>query len=86
MKITPTDIRYKKFPKKGMGLEKEEVYAFLAVISESMDELLRENACMKETIAMLDTQLKEYKDLDVAAWNFVEHCIRFKTKGNKSEG
>lgn len=83
MKIFPSDIGHKRFPKKFRGLEEEEVYAFLAVVSESMEELLRENALMKETIAKLESEMKGCKDLDVAVFNFLERCIKLKTKGSK---
>ena len=89
MKISPLDIAQKRFPKKFRGLEEEEVYAFLALVSESMEELLREmeelvreNARMKEIIAMHESCMKEYRELSVAAWSSAERCMRCKTKGN----
>jgi len=84
MKIFPSDIGHKRFPKKFRGLEEEEVYAFLAVVSESMEELLRENTQMKETIAMLKSGIKEFKNLEVAVFNFLDQCIKIKSRASKS--
>lgn len=83
MKIFPSDITQKRFPKKFKGLEEEEVYAFLAVVRESMEEIVGENTRMKETIAKLESEIKECKDLEIAVFNFFDQCIKLKTKGSK---
>lgn len=49
MRITPLDIQQKQFPMKLRGFDVEEVYAFLEVIREEMEDLLRENANLRET-------------------------------------
>mgnify|MGYP001568114823 CR=1 FL=1 len=82
MKIFPSDITQKRFPKKFKGLEEEEVYVFLELIRESMEEVVGENTRMKETIAKLESEIKEYKDIEVAVFNFLDQCIKLKTKGN----
>jgi cell division initiation protein len=64
MRITPLDIQQKQFPMKLRGFDVEEVYAFLEVIREEMEDLLRENANLKENIQRLDTQMKEYRDME----------------------
>jgi cell division initiation protein len=64
MRITPLDIQQKQFPIKFRGFDVEEVYAFLEVVREEMEELLRENASLKENLHRLETQLKEYKDME----------------------
>lgn len=64
MRITPLDIQQKQFPMKFRGFEVEEVYAFLEVVREEMEELLRENAFMKENIHRVEGQLKEYKEME----------------------
>ena len=64
MRITPLDIQQKQFPMKFRGFDVEEVYAFLEVIREEMEELLRENANLKETIQRSETQNKEYKSME----------------------
>jgi cell division initiation protein len=64
MRITPLDIQQKQFPMKFRGFDVEEVYAFLEVIREEMEDLLRENANLKETVQRLEGQIKDYKDME----------------------
>lgn len=64
MRITPLDIQQKQFPMKFRGFDVEEVYAFLEVIREEMEDLLRENVSLKENIHRMETQIKEYKDME----------------------
>jgi cell division initiation protein len=64
MRITPLDIQQKQFPVKFRGFDTEEVYAFLEVIREEMEDLLRENASQKETVQRLENQLKEFRDME----------------------
>lgn len=83
LKISPPDIGHKRFPKKFRGLEEGEVYAFLAVVSESMEELLRENIRMKEIITEFESKTKEYKSLEAAVFNFLDQCLKLKARGSK---
>ncbi len=64
MRITPLDIQQKQFPMKFRGFDVEEVYAFLEVIREEMEDLLRENATLKENVYRLENQIKEFKDME----------------------
>jgi cell division initiation protein len=64
MRITPLDIQQKQFPMKFRGFDVEEVYAFLEIIREEMEDILRENASLKETISRLENQVKEYRDME----------------------
>jgi len=64
MRITPLDIQQKQFPMKFRGFDVEEVYAFLEVIREEMEELLRENANLKETVQRSESQNREYKSME----------------------
>ncbi len=64
MRITPLDIQQKQFPMKFRGFDVEEVYAFLEIIREEMEDLLRDNANLKENIQRLETQIKDYKDME----------------------
>lgn len=64
MRITPLDIQQKQFPMKIRGFDVEEVYAFLEVIREEMEDLLRENASLKENVQRLESQLKEHRDME----------------------
>jgi cell division initiation protein len=64
MRITPLDIQQKQFPMKFRGFDVEEVYAFLEVIREEMEDLLRQNASLKESLQRTENQIKEYKDME----------------------
>src|SRR3972149_2148996 len=64
MRITPLDIQQKQFPMKFRGFDVEEVYAFLEVVREEMEDLLRENASLKEQIHRAENQIKEYRDME----------------------
>ena len=64
MRITPLDIQQQQFPMKFRGFDVEEVYAFLEVIREEMEELLRENANLKETVQRTESQIREYKSME----------------------
>ena len=64
MRITPLDIQQKQFPVKFRGFDVEEVLAFLEVIRDEMEDLLRENASLKESVARLEGQMKEYRDME----------------------
>lgn len=66
MRITPLDIQQKQFPMKFRGFDVEEVYAFLEVIREEMEDLLRENASLKENVQRLENQSKEHRDMETA--------------------
>ncbi len=64
MRITPLDIQQKQFPMKFRGFDVEEVYAFLEVVREEMEDLLRENASLKEQVHRAENQIKDYKDME----------------------
>lgn len=64
MRITPLDIQQKQFPMKFRGFDVEEVYAFLEVVREEMEDLLRENAALKEQLYRAESQIKEYRDME----------------------
>jgi cell division initiation protein len=64
MRITPLDIQQKQFPMKFRGFDVEEVYAFLELVREEMEDLLRENASLKENMQRAENQIKEYKDME----------------------
>ncbi len=65
MRITPLDIQQKQFPMKFRGFEVDEVYSFLELVREEMEELLRENASLKEQLSRCDSQLQEYNNMSI---------------------
>ncbi|HYQ47455.1 MAG TPA: DivIVA domain-containing protein [Thermodesulfovibrionales bacterium] len=64
MRITPLDIQQKQFKMKLRGFDVEEVYAFLEIVREEMEDLLRENANLKENIQRAESQVREYRDME----------------------
>lgn len=64
MRITPLDIQQKQFSVKFRGFDMEEVDSFLELVREEMEELLRENANLKEEARRYEKQLKEYKNIE----------------------
>lgn len=64
MRITPLDIQQKQFPMKFRGFDVEEVYSFLEIIREEMEEVLRENANLKENLQKSENQIKEYGSIE----------------------
>jgi cell division initiation protein len=65
MRITPLDIQQKTFPMKFRGFDVDEVYSFLELVREEMEELMRENASLKEQLSRTDSQLQEYNNMSV---------------------
>ena len=64
MRITPLDIQQKQFPMKFRGFDVDEVYSFLELVREEMEELLRENASLKEQLSRADSQLQEFNNMN----------------------
>lgn len=87
MRITPLDIQQKQFPMKFRGFDVEEVYAFLEVVREEMEDILRENASLKEAVQRAESQIREFKGMEstlretlMTAQNVVED---YKTNARK---
>ena len=64
MKITPLDIQQKQFRVRFRGFDIEEVDAFLEVVREEMEALIRDNNTSRETIRRLEEKLKEYSNME----------------------
>jgi cell division initiation protein len=64
MRITPLDIQQKQFKVKFRGFDMEEVYSFLEIIREELEELLKENTLLKERVTVLENQVEEYKKIE----------------------
>jgi len=62
--ISPLDIRKHEFRKSLRGYDPDEVLAFLDMISIEMENLIRENASLKEKAANLESQLRKYHDIE----------------------
>ena len=64
MRITPLDIQQKQFPVKFRGFHTEEVSAFLELIREEIEDLLRENASLKERLQQTDDENRRFWEME----------------------
>ncbi|MBI5847611.1 MAG: DivIVA domain-containing protein [Nitrospirae bacterium] len=63
MRITPIDIETRRFPMKFRGFHPEEVSSFLEQIREELEDLLRENAALKEQIYKADAEIQRFWEM-----------------------
>lgn len=68
MKLTPLDIRKQEFKKAFRGVDPEEVEAFLSMVADEFELLIREKNHLNDELIKLRTQLKDYQQ--------VEHTLR----------
>ncbi len=64
MKLTPLDIRKQEFKKIMRGYDPVEVDTFLEMVAADMEELLRHQKESRERVIELETQLKDYKQIE----------------------
>ena len=64
MRISPLEIQQKQFKMKFRGFDVEEVFGFLEIVREEMEDLLRENSNLKENIQRAESHIKEYRDME----------------------
>jgi cell division initiation protein len=69
MKITPLDIQQMVFRSRFRGYDKEEVNRFLEELAQTVEELNRENAILREKIVFLEQQLAELKRTEATLSN-----------------
>ena len=62
MKITPLDIQNHKFRNRLWGADPEEVGIFLEMVSNEMEERIKENNYLTEEVGRLRSSLVEYRD------------------------
>lgn len=67
MKITPLDIRQKRFESAFRGFDRREVEAFLELVAGEFEEVVKENISLKEelkrTVARLEQHLERERTL-----------------------
>lgn len=66
MKIAPIDIAHKQFGKKMMGLDADEVHAFLQQVAEELENMIRERNNTREALREKELQIHEYRERDKA--------------------
>ncbi|MBK7960809.1 MAG: DivIVA domain-containing protein [Bdellovibrionales bacterium] len=64
MKLTPIDITHRTFGRKVMGLDADQVMAFLNEVAGQMEGLIHEKNHMKEALREKELSLLEYKERD----------------------
>ena len=62
MKVTPLDIQQKRFHVAFRGYERSEVEAFLDVVREEMEGLVREVTELREFHQTYDERMRDYRD------------------------
>jgi cell division initiation protein len=62
MKITPLDIRQKRFESSFRGFARREVEAFLEVVATEFEEVVRENIALKEELRRLQVRLDQHHE------------------------
>ncbi len=61
MKVTPREIRQQHFPLRLRGCDPTEVEAFLDLVATTLDELLMENARLREALAKKDQEIQDIR-------------------------
>jgi cell division initiation protein len=69
MRITPLDIKKQEFQTRMRGFDKTEVISFLEMVSEEMEELVRDNLEIKEKLQRASDKLANYTKIESALQN-----------------
>ena len=69
MKITPLDIQQMVFRTKLRGYDREEVNRFLEELAQTVESLNRDNAMLRERLAMTEQQVSELKRTETTLSN-----------------
>lgn len=64
MKVTPLDVRKQEFKKVMRGYDPVEVDTFLEMTAVEMEDLLRQQKESRDRVVELETQLKDYKQIE----------------------
>jgi cell division initiation protein len=62
MKITPLDIRQKRFTSSFRGFTRREVEAFLELVAAEFEEVVKENINVKEELRRLQSRLDQHHE------------------------
>ena len=66
MKITPLDVQQQEFKRRFRGYDCEEVEAFLRTVSDAMEDLVKDNAALKEQLEATNEQLRGVRQKESA--------------------
>ncbi len=64
MAITPLEVRKQEFRKALRGYDPREVREFLEMVSNEIEELLRNNASLSERVKDLDAKIEDYRRME----------------------
>jgi cell division initiation protein len=64
MKVTPLEIRQQQFPLRFRGLDPAEVDKFLELVASEMEDLIKDNARLKEGLAKKDQDIQRLQQGD----------------------
>lgn len=64
MKLTPLDIRKQEFKRSMRGFDPIEVEAFLQMVADEFEVLIRERNRLEDELLKLRTQLKDYQEVE----------------------
>lgn len=64
MKITPLEIKRQQFKKGMRGYDAVEVETFLEMLSNEVEQLLRENKDLRDKAIEFETQLADYRNME----------------------
>ncbi|QIA26857.1 DivIVA domain-containing protein [Thermaerobacter sp. PB12/4term] len=64
MALTPLDIHNKQFPRSFRGYNETEVDEFLEQVGREFDQVLRDNAALREQVEALNARLEQYRQLE----------------------
>lgn len=64
MPLTPLDIRNKTFRRAFRGYDEDEVDAFLEQVMREFEQLLRDNAALRDQVEMYSSRLQQYENLE----------------------
>ena len=62
MKVTPLDVRQKQFAGKLRGIDPKEVEAYLELLAQELEDLIRENIAQKDDLKRKNARIEEYRD------------------------
>ncbi len=66
MKLTPIDIRKQAFKKSVRGYDPVEVDTFMEMLANEFESLLKEQREMRDRVLEIETQLKDYRQIEKA--------------------
>ncbi|WP_051688056.1 DivIVA domain-containing protein [Desulfofalx alkaliphila] len=67
--LTPLDIRQMEFKKNFRGYDERQVDKFMEEVADAMEELLRQNHHLQQSLADSETRHEKYRDIEEAIKN-----------------